>query len=263
MKIEPGIYDIGISSFEMKSFVDIEGSGELVTTIRGNIDSDTAGVVVGADNAELRFLTVEHTGTSTYSIAIYNNAVSPRITGVTAMADQGTGIASGITNTNAASPTISTVRVSATSSGTGQTRAISNSGGSSPIMIDVTVQASSLGQSAAIHNTDTNTTPLMKNVVATATSGTWVMGCWNSSSAAPIMIDSTFTASGGSSFNHGIYKDLSATLNLTNVIARAFNGPSAIALIVANDGGGVLKSGSPCSAEPTTASETIRPVPFR
>ena len=35
IKIEPGIYDIGSKSLQMKPYLDIEGSGELVTTITG------------------------------------------------------------------------------------------------------------------------------------------------------------------------------------------------------------------------------------
>ena len=36
--IEPGVFDIGSNSLVMKEYVDIEGSGESVTKITGNID---------------------------------------------------------------------------------------------------------------------------------------------------------------------------------------------------------------------------------
>ncbi|TFH41271.1 MAG: hypothetical protein E4G94_08230 [ANME-2 cluster archaeon] len=63
--IEPGIYDIGSSALQMKSYVDIQGSGENVTKITGTIDSLDSGVVRGANNVEIRFLTIENTGGGT------------------------------------------------------------------------------------------------------------------------------------------------------------------------------------------------------
>jgi len=69
IKIMPGIYDIGSNSVNMKSYVDIEGSGEDTTIIKGNVDSETSGVVNGA-NAYLRFLTVQNYGTGTWAIAV-------------------------------------------------------------------------------------------------------------------------------------------------------------------------------------------------
>ena len=116
----------------MKSYVDVEGSGQAVTTTRGNIDSDSAGVVLGANNAELRHLTVENTGGGSYCYAIYNSSVSPRITSVTAKANQSSVISSGILN-SAASPTITLVTVDAYASIGGNTRAISNAAASSPM----------------------------------------------------------------------------------------------------------------------------------
>ncbi|MCJ7668671.1 MAG: hypothetical protein MUP04_10420, partial [Anaerolineae bacterium] len=81
LKIEPGVYDLGTSALTMKEWVDIEGSGELVTTIKRSGSSDGGtGTVVGADNAELRFLTVENTGGAMYATAIYNDSSSPRLT---------------------------------------------------------------------------------------------------------------------------------------------------------------------------------------
>jgi len=56
--IEPGIYDIGkgTSGIQMKEYVDIQGSGENVTKITGVINDYYSGVLLGADNAEVRFL---------------------------------------------------------------------------------------------------------------------------------------------------------------------------------------------------------------
>jgi hypothetical protein len=62
LKIEPGIYDLGSdpgsNQLDMKPYVDIEGSGEGITTI-----TSTAGAtVLGATHAELRWLTVQNMG---------------------------------------------------------------------------------------------------------------------------------------------------------------------------------------------------------
>jgi len=92
LKIEPGIYDVGSTPFEMKSWVDVEGSGEGVTLIRGAICefgwTFTTGVVEGAQSAELRSLSVENTcsGENQNSTAIYNNGDDARFSRVTARA---------------------------------------------------------------------------------------------------------------------------------------------------------------------------------
>ena len=87
LKIEPGVYDLGTGELVMKQHVDIEGSGESVITVTsvGSASTDT-GTVVGADNAELHFLTVENTGGNTEAIAIRNLSAAPRLTFVTAIA---------------------------------------------------------------------------------------------------------------------------------------------------------------------------------
>ena len=61
VKIEPGIYDLEEDSLFMRPYVDIEGSGEGITTITSEITTGS-GTVVGANNSELRYLTVKNTG---------------------------------------------------------------------------------------------------------------------------------------------------------------------------------------------------------
>ena len=66
----------------MKPFVDIEGSGEGVTTIRGAgnpLPSGDPPTVLGANNAELRFLTVESTG-GVLGFGLLADGTSPRLT---------------------------------------------------------------------------------------------------------------------------------------------------------------------------------------
>lgn len=61
--IEPETYDLGNRSLQMKPFVDIEGSGELNAIITSTVSADEAptGTVDGANNTEMRFLTVQNT----------------------------------------------------------------------------------------------------------------------------------------------------------------------------------------------------------
>jgi hypothetical protein len=60
LKIEPGFYDLGSTALAMKAFVDIEGSGELTTSITA-----TGASTIEAATAQLRFVSVGHTGGGT------------------------------------------------------------------------------------------------------------------------------------------------------------------------------------------------------
>ncbi len=86
VKVMPGVYNERVT---MKPFVDIEGSGELSTkiTYTGSTDLFT-GTVIGADHAELRFLSVENTGGGDIesAVAIFNGSASPTLTHITASA---------------------------------------------------------------------------------------------------------------------------------------------------------------------------------
>lgn len=89
LRILPGIYNLGNNVLTMQAF-DIEGSGENATTITsthssGSFNANSA-TVVGANNAEIHFITVNNQGGGFYAIAVYNNSVSPKITNVTASA---------------------------------------------------------------------------------------------------------------------------------------------------------------------------------
>ena len=77
LKIEPGVYNIGAGALTMKTYVDIEGSGENVTLINatrgsGSITS-AAAMVIGAANAELRNLTISNVATSTTGAGFFSN----------------------------------------------------------------------------------------------------------------------------------------------------------------------------------------------
>jgi hypothetical protein len=82
LKIEPGIYDVGNKPVVMRQYVDIEGSGEDITVIRGTTSGDLlTGIVNGADHSELRFVTVEGN-----DIAVHTQGATMQMVRVTAIA---------------------------------------------------------------------------------------------------------------------------------------------------------------------------------
>ena len=221
VRVMPGVYTETVT---MKPYVDIEGSGELVTriTFTGSGSGNT-GTVVGADDAELRSLTVENTGGNTSAIAIYNSSVAPRLTHVTANASGGSGNYS--VYNSSSSPTMTNVTASASggssvnygvfnyeSSPTMTNVAASASGGnnsygvynssSSPTMTNVTASASGGTLSYGVHNH--HSSPMMTNVTATASGGYNSYGVYNASSS-PTIHNSTIRGSGGTSGSYGIY----------------------------------------------------------
>lgn len=72
VKVEPGIYDVGSTGLQMKPYVDIEGSGQEATLIKGVGGSaeGTTGVIVGAASSEIRDLQVKAEGTASATIGI-------------------------------------------------------------------------------------------------------------------------------------------------------------------------------------------------
>ena len=183
VKVMPGVYTERVT---MKPYVDIEGAGELATkiTYTGSYLPDT-GTLVGADNAEVRFLTVENTGGDDMAIAIYNGPGSPRLTNVTAV---GLG----------------------THSGLGV-----YSHYSTPIMTNVTASAVGVYESYAVFND--NSSAVMTHVIATASGGTSGSGGVVNTYASPTMTDVTATGS-APSYSYGVI-NLYATLTMVNVTA--------------------------------------------
>ena len=72
LKIEPGLYDLGATPLQLKPYVDIEGSGQLVTKIIASNLPDSYGTItaLNGSNTEVRFLTIENIGGGTHAISI-------------------------------------------------------------------------------------------------------------------------------------------------------------------------------------------------
>ncbi len=88
IKLEPGIYDVGTQPVIMQEYVDIEGSGIESTTIQGTVapppTSLIGGLVEGADNTEIRWLTIscesDLASSSCQGMSLVE--ANPRLTGV-------------------------------------------------------------------------------------------------------------------------------------------------------------------------------------
>jgi hypothetical protein len=193
--VAPGTYTETVT---MESFVDIEGAGELNTKISYHGDdtfTPSTGTLIGADDAELRFLTVENTGDDYNAVAIYNSNASPSLTHVSASALGGT-YSYGVYNNN-----------------------------SSPTMTDVSAIASGLvdtGENYGVYNYN-NSSPTMTNLIASASDGVTSCGVRNDSSS-PEMTYVSASASGGSLNNYGVHNINDASPTMTNVKAIASGG---------------------------------------
>jgi len=203
LKIMPGIYDLGSGTLAMQPYVDIEGSGELATTITSAISGEFNATVRGGGNAELRFLTVKNTAPYTFSVwgvGINNSSGSPKLTNITVT----TSVASnscGIYNINS-SPIINNVTVTAT--GVDNSYGLVNNP-ATPTLTNVTISANSAtGSKYGILNN--SSAPRMVNVIATATGGTNNFGMVNSITSPgtfTLIIDrSTFEGSTNSILNN-------------------------------------------------------------
>ena len=149
--------------------------------------------MVGANNAELRFLTVENTGGAAWAVAIFNNNAAPRLTHITAAALGGTNQI-GVYNYASSSPAMK--NVSASARGGTSAHGIYNAS-SSPLMKDVTASATEGTSNYGVYNN--NSSPTMTDVAASVPWSSWGInnfGVFNDYSS-PTMRNVTASASGG------------------------------------------------------------------
>lgn len=231
LKIMPGVYTVP-SAVVMRPYIDIEGSGEKVTKITSALSSPTpiitVATVIGADNAEIRFLTVENTSTGYSTVAILNLSASPSILHVSAISNGAIALNYAIRSESASSLTLTNVTASATG-GASSNIAISN-GSSAATMTNVTAYASgAINDNTGISNSGDS--PNMTNVKVTAKGGANCYGVQNMSTAAT-MTNVNVTASGGTQ-NIGVYC-YQAYPTMTNVTITASGGTNNVG--VSNSG---------------------------
>jgi hypothetical protein len=224
LKIEPGIYDIVTTPLQMRSWVDIEGSGIGVTTVRGSVDSslNSDGTINGADNAELRLLTVEAQSNS--SIAIANAVASPRFYRLRLIATAPN--AWGIRNIGGSAPLIEECEIVVTSTGAANTFATGILfKGFTPAGIRSSILRSNIKVSGAVTNyginiLDQQAVTLIRDSRMDVVGGTTTYGIsaspnsgWTGNESLQLR-DSEISAYGGSSASYGINFSSGTTINL-------------------------------------------------
>jgi hypothetical protein len=180
LKIEPGVYDLGnlqFSQLEMKSFVDVEGSGEGVTTITSS--NPFSGTVVGAADSELRSLTVKHTGGPNGATAIINFANNFRVTHVTAAASGEGPVNYGLNIIGTAMLS----QVTATASGaSGRNTGVNIFGTATLDRVTATGSGGSIDGSRGVEISAVDATAVLSQVTATASGGPFSIGVLNAGS---------------------------------------------------------------------------------
>ncbi|MDG1786391.1 MAG: hypothetical protein P8H61_10750, partial [Ilumatobacter sp.] len=191
IKIAPGTYTEN-SNVAMKNYVDVEGSGQDVTTIKcacSNVSPDASSAVIsaGAINAEIRHLTINNTsGGGSFGNGLFTESVTDgsfSMLHVTATATGGSDHNSGVLNYSSSSPTMNNVTAIAEAADGKRNYGVYNIS-SSPTMNNVTATATGTSYSYGVYNTGSS--PTMNNVTATATGGTGSYGVYNEDSTVKI-----------------------------------------------------------------------------
>ena len=177
IKIEPGVYDLRNSALYLKSYVDIEGSGQNTTTITsahsGSVANATSATVVGFNLSELRFLTIENRGGGSNALAVYNSFAAPSLFKVTLKASGGS-YNWGIYNSNSAAP-----------------------------MTDVTVNVNGGNTAYGVYNYSSS--PPMQKISIQAANGSLAnVGIVNGNYSSPVMRDVSIVAYGGTNQTAGL-----------------------------------------------------------
>ena len=233
--VAPGVYAEQVT---MKPYVDIEGAGEAKTKITGGGSStETTGTLLGADNAELRSLTVENAGSAslTYATAIFNTASLSldHVTAVATGAHTTTGIEN-YTNLPSYSPVVTMTDVTASvyvdgpgvASGIYNKTVASGPGGNKMTinMSDVTAGASASATTFGIYNQIQSgaMTVTMSNVTVTASAGAngnSIYGVYNIA-CSPNMTNVIVNVSGRTnSTDYGVYNNSSSSPIMQNISA--------------------------------------------
>ena len=181
IKIAPGIYT-ETAPVVLKDYVDVEGSGQDITTINcacGNASNTALSATVSAGNivAEIRHLTINNTG-------------------------GGNDYSTGVWTEDVADGSFSMLHVTATASGSGSSYYGVYNESSSPSMDNVTATATGGTYNYGVYNYSSSS-PTMNNVTATASGGTSNRGVYNGSSSLPSIRNSSITGSPNSIVNSG------------------------------------------------------------
>jgi hypothetical protein len=233
IKIEPGVYNLDAHSLFMLPYVDVEGSGEGVTTITSALGTGS-GAVVAANNSELRYVTVKNTGEPNQQVvAIFSETASPRLSHVTAIGSGGSENY-GIHTSNGA-PVLSYVTASA--SGGGQSFGLVNFNSVMTVLNSSFSAADGAGFNAGYVSTAGGTNRITSSTI-TASGGAIAIGM-RAYNGTHTLANTTVSAS-GTGETTGVYigqKSSTPTMNILQ--SRISGGTHSIYSI-----GGPLKVGA-------------------
>ena len=223
VKVEPGVYDLDGQSLAMRPFVDVEGSGEGVTLVRSTVNG--LGTVRGADDAELRRLTVLNTAAAN-AIALRNDAIRFSASHVACVAQGGSGSTGVVNFAEGGAFRDMTVRAEGTTGATG----VSTDGGlllrvrvyasgstfvfgvfsaaSHGEITDVTAEAVGDSYAAAFRNEAGD--PLLRNVHAIGRGANISEGIVNGAGSAASIRGAVIEVTGGADFASGIRNEFSS-----------------------------------------------------
>lgn len=210
VRIAPGVY-VETSPVALKSHVDIEGSGQGITTITcecggGGNDGMSATLAAGDIATEIRHLTVTNSGGAYYSFGVWTEGIENEVSAsvsmlhVTATATGGNVQSHGIYNWQS-SPSMT--HVSASGTGSNVNVGVYN-GRSDPSMMNVSAAAVGTSDSYNFGVFNNESSPLMTDVLASATGGAESFGVRNVSSS-PSMTNVSATGTNGSLEGWGVY----------------------------------------------------------
>ena len=221
--IAPGEY-IETANVEMKNYVDVEGSGQGITTIRcacsGSTNFKNSTISIGEKNVEIRQITIENTSTGNDNFAVHSNQAFNEELEVT-MADV-TATASGGTNAvgiNLNQATLKLRNVTATAAGNTSSTGVKST--SSSITIETTEATASGGSNSNTAISIEGGVVALNNVVAEATgsgSNGLTIGIQVKPGAVLVANNTTAVAEGGSSAN-GVYAT-DSILDISNSSAK-------------------------------------------
>lgn len=225
LKLDPGIYDVGSTIVQMKAYVDIEGSGQQSTIVRGSGNNDfgyLTAIVKGAASCELRSLQVLSVGSAgqAASIAVLLPGTNTSLRDL-AVQSSGASVNWGVRVLSAA-PTIQDVNV--TVSGGTYAYGISNTGssGSPSVIKRAVINVSGASSNYGIYNDGSAAVKEVRDAEVNV-SGSTSYGFYSNYGATGLAVEidnSTFSAYGNGGSGFGVYlfgNAPSLTLSHTNV----------------------------------------------
>lgn len=206
--IAPGVYTL-TETLIMKEYVGIAGSGQNVTKLTGaivDISEARTAIFFGANNSELRDLSIENTSDSFAVPGVYNSSASPSMSNLTITVSGESSYNTGVRNSSA-SPRMNNITINI-SGGSSRNTGVDNVS-ASPNMNSLTINVNGGGAVfGSIGVMNQSSSPSMSNLTISSSGGNPSLGVKNSS-ASPVMSNLIINASGGPQ-SQGLYNHFSS-----------------------------------------------------